>query len=136
MILSFLSTLLTQDTTTNNPLGGDKEITGPAGPLNPDTSLVGAAVGGAPLEKFFSVMLGFFTVIGGLMFLTYFLFAALSWITGGGEKGKVETAKTQMTNAAIGLSIVLVAHAIIGIVGAVLGLDILQPVEVLSRLWK
>ena len=130
MLLSFLTTLIAQ-----NPLDGD--ITGPVEALNPLMEGVGsAATGGKPIEKFFSVMLGFFTVIGGLMFLTYFIFAALSWITGGGDKGKVDSAKTQMTNAAIGLAIILVSHAIIGIVGGVLGLNILQPVEVLSNLWK
>ncbi len=91
----------------------------------PDISTPAGAV--APLGKFLSTLIGFLTTLAGLMFLIYFILAALSWITAGGEKGKIETARGQMTNAAIGLVVVIAAYAIIGIVGGVLGLDILNP---------
>jgi hypothetical protein len=114
-----------------NPLDGT--ITAP-GPFQPSGG-TGAESGGAPLELIFSVLMGFLTVLGGLMFLVYFIFAGLSWITASGDKGKIDKSKTQMTNSVIGLAIMLVSQAIVGIVGAVLGLDILNPVKMLGQLW-
>lgn len=68
------------------------------------------------------------------MFLIYFIVAALSWITAGGEKGKIESARNSMTNAALGLIIVIASYAIVGIVGGVLGLNILNPIQVIGTL--
>lgn len=99
------------------------------------TNITGVASGGMPLETFLSIFLGFFTIVGGLMFLLYFVFAALAWLSAGGEKGKVESAKTQMTNAALGLVVIVMAQFIIGIVSSVLGLNILNPVIALGTLW-
>jgi hypothetical protein len=121
-----IMTLLAQ-----NPLQGT--ITGP-GAFQPTGA--GAAGGGTALASFVSVFLGFFTIIGGLTFLMYFVFAALSWITAGGDKGKVESSKTQMTNGAIGMIVVILAQFIIGIVSSVLGLKILDPVSALMGLWN
>jgi hypothetical protein len=126
MNASFIHRLLAQ-----NPLNG--QFTGP-GAFQPGTG-TGAAAGGTAFETFFSVFLGFFTLIGGLMFLLYFLFGGLTWISAGGEKGKVEAARTQLTNAAIGLIIVILAQFIVAIAGGVLGLKILDPVAALGSLW-
>ena len=114
-----------------NPLEGTFQ--GPSTLFAPDGT--GASAGGTPLETFLSIFLGFFTIVGGLMFLLYFVFAALAWLSAGGEKGKVESAKTQMTNAALGLVVLIMAQFIIGIVSSVLGLKILNPVEALGGLW-
>lgn len=115
-----------------NPLQG--VIKGP-GAFQPNISAGGAAVGGSAVEKFLSVFLGFFTIVGGLMFLMYFIFGGLAWLSAGGEKGKVESARTQLTNAALGLIIVIVSQAIVGIVGGVLGLRILNPAAALGGLF-
>lgn len=120
-----------------DPLGGQR-IEVPGNPLfqpGPLTKYSGAAGGGVPLQALFSVILGFFTIIGGFLFLLYFVMGALSWITAGGDKGKIEHARSQLVNAAIGLIVVIVAQFITGIVGGVLGLDILNPVKSLSNLF-
>ncbi len=70
------------------------------------------------------------------MFLLYFIFGGLTWLSAGGEKGKAEAARTQLTNAAIGLIIVILAQFIVAIAGGVLGLKILDPVAVLGTLFK
>jgi len=84
-----------------------------------------------PLENFFSMFIGFLTILAGLMFLIYFIFAALAWVTSGGDKGKVEHARQQMTNAALGLAITVAAYGIVGVVGKVFGLDILNPASLI-----
>lgn len=89
---------------------------------------------GTPLVKFMSTIIGFLTTIAGLYFLIQMILAGLSWISAGGEKGKVESARSQMTNAALGLIIIIAAYSIVGIVGNVLGLDILNPIVLLRSL--
>lgn len=108
------------------------ELKPPTEAFAPDISSNAGAV--APLGKMLSTIIGFITTLAGLMFLMYFIIAALGWITAGGEKGKIETAKQQMTNAAIGLAIVIATYAIVGIVGGVLGLNILNPGAELIKL--
>lgn len=102
-------------------------------PFAPDLTKKGVNAVTA-LPKFISTFIGFLTTLAGLMFLIYFIVAALSWITAGGEKGKIESARQQMTNAALGLIIVIASYAIVGIVGGVLGLNILNPLQVLDTL--
>ncbi|MEP7167331.1 MAG: hypothetical protein ABI758_05100 [Candidatus Woesebacteria bacterium] len=110
------------------------------GPLKPPTAAftpapgTGAEAGGIPLENFLSNFLGFLTTLAGLMFLIFFIFAALSWITSGGDKGKVESARNQMTQAALGLVVVIAGYGIVGVVGRVLGLDVLNPLKLLQQL--
>lgn len=116
-----------------NPLQGTIQGTSPY--FRPADG-TGAEAGGGAIEKFLSVFLGFFTIIGGLMFLMYFVFGGLAWLSASGDKGKVESARTQMTNAAIGLIIVILAQFIISIVGGVLGISILSPVKMLEGLWQ
>lgn len=81
-----------------------------------------------------SLIIGFLTVIAGLAFLLYFVFGGLQWALAGGDSGKVDSAKKQMTNGAIGLIIVIVAYGVIAVVGTVVGLDILNPGNMLSIL--
>lgn len=106
----------------------------PTAAFAPDPTQPGISAFSTPLVKFLSNFLGFITGLAGIMFLIYLIFAGLSWVTAGGDKGRVESAKQQMTNAALGLVVVIAAYSIAGIVGAVLGLDILNPVGILSTL--
>jgi hypothetical protein len=85
------------------------------------------------LETIISNVIGLMTVLAGLFFLFQFLSAALSWVTSGGEKGKLESARTQMLNATIGLVLVVASYAIIGLIGRVVGIDILQPAAQLQK---
>ena len=87
---------------------------------------------GSTAESLISTIVGVLTVVAGLAFLLYFVLGGLTWITAGGEKDKVQKAQKQMTDAAIGLIIVVVAYFIVGVVGTVLGLDILNPAQLLN----
>lgn len=74
------------------------------------------------------------SVIGGLAFIIYFLLGGLSWLTAGGDKAKVESAQKQITNAVIGLAIILVSYAIILFIEVSLDVNILKP-EFPNALW-
>ncbi|HEX9008135.1 MAG TPA: hypothetical protein VF837_02640 [Patescibacteria group bacterium] len=80
---------------------------------------------------FISALVGTLTVVGGLAFVIYFFLGALKWITAGGDKAKVQDAQSSMVNGVIGLVAITAAYFIVGIVGGVLGLDILNPMKIL-----
>jgi hypothetical protein len=71
------------------------------------------------------------TVVGGLAFVIFFTLGGLKWLTSGGDKGKVQEAQTQMTQGVIGLVAIVAGLFIVGLVGGVLGIDILNPFKTL-----
>lgn len=99
--------------------------------FNPGTTIDTA---GSSVENIFSLIIGFLTVLAGLAFLLYFVFGGLQWVLAGGDQGKVDSAKKQMTNGAIGLIIIVVSYGIVAVVSSVLGLNILAPGEEIIRL--
>lgn len=84
------------------------------------------------LANFISTIINVITITAGLAFLLYFAIGGLKWITSSGEKARAEEAKTELTQAAIGLIVVAVSYFIVGIVGGVVGIDILNPGKLLG----
>ena len=91
-----------------------------------------AANPSVPFGTLISSLITTITVVGSLAFVLYFTLGGLKWIIAGGDKTKVSEAQTSMTQAAIGLIVIVVSYFIIGIVGAVLGIDILNPIKSLN----
>lgn len=89
---------------------------------------------GTTFEQYASTIFGFLTLVAGLAFLLYFALGAIQWIISGGDPQKIEKAKGQMTSAAIGLIAVIAAFTIAGIISLVLGIDILNPANVLNSI--
>ncbi len=87
---------------------------------------------GSLLTEILSSLITTLTVVGSLAFAIYFIIGGLKWITAGGDKNKTEEAKTQMTQASIGLIVVVISFFIIGIISNILGLNILDPATVLG----
>jgi len=83
-------------------------------------------------ETLISTLVGALTAIAGLGFLIYFMIGGITWITAGDDQAKHQKAKKQLTDAAIGLIVVAVAYAIAGVIGVVLGIDILNPATILG----
>ncbi|NMC35869.1 hypothetical protein GYA49_02375 [Candidatus Beckwithbacteria bacterium] len=123
-ILLFLlsTTALAQYAT---PLNPGKGLDGGIGPYNVPIGS-GDIAYLSKLESIFSIVVSFMTILTGLFFIIHFVIGGFTWSTAGGDSQKVETAKTKMTNAAIGLIIVIASYSIIYIIGKVLGLDILN----------
>lgn len=65
-------------------------------------------------------------LIGGLAVLAFFIMGGIAWLTAGGDKTKVEEARNRITNAFIGLALLVGAMAIIAFVSGFLGLNILE----------
>jgi len=52
----------------------------------------------------------------GIILLVIIIYSGFEWMTAGGNSDKVESAKTRMINAVIGLILILAAYAIAGFV--------------------
>ena len=114
--------------TSKNP-GNLGKITGLGG-----FQTIGIGEPGTFLEKVFSNLLGVFTVIAGLMLIIYFVLGAISWMTAGGDPEKVQKAQKQISNAVLGLVLVVLTYSIITIIGQILGLNILNPADDIEKL--
>ena len=88
------------------------------------------------LELLISHAFGVLTVFGGLFFIVTFLIAGINWVTAGGDKGKIEKARISMIQGVLGLVVLIAAYSIIGVVGSVVGLDLLNPAQSLTVLIK
>lgn len=93
---------------------------------------INEAAGG--LVQILSKVLGVITLCAGLWFFFKLVTGAFSYISAEGDKGKVEQAQQKITSAIIGLTLVVIAYALTGIIGRILGLDILNPQNIIPGL--
>lgn len=70
------------------------------------------------------IILGF--VIGALVFFFVMIIGAIQWITSGGDKAAVESARGKITSAIIGIVILFALFAVLRIIGDFFGIGILQ----------
>lgn len=77
-----------------------------------------------------SFSIRFFFVIAGLVALIYLILGALAWITSGGNKESVDKAREKIQAAIIGIILIFVVLAIVGVIENVLnlGLGITKPI--------
>jgi len=62
------------------------------------------------------IAISFALIVAALAFFFILIIGGIKWITSGGDKGKVEGARSQITAGLIGLVIVFAAWAILSIV--------------------
>jgi len=93
-----------------------------------------AAPTGAPtdLGGFIGGAIRIFLIIAAIALLIYMLWGAFDWITSGGEKEKISKAQSKLTNAIIGMFIVVVALAVFQVIGG----NILNIIEITPEGWK
>lgn len=91
--------------------------TGPlANPTDPATTL----------DKVISLTIGVITAIAFIWFTIQFFIGAISWITAGGDKGKLEGAQAKLKTSLVGLVVVISAIFAIQLIGTILGIEILE----------
>jgi cytochrome bd-type quinol oxidase subunit 2 len=86
---------------------------------------------GTQFGNMLSTIVTVLTVVGGLAFVIFFTLGGLKWLTSAGDKSKVSEAQTQMTQGVIGLVAIVAGLFIVGLVGGILGIDILNPFKTL-----
>lgn len=65
-------------------------------------------------------------LVGGLAFLLFFLQGGLTWITAGGDKGKIEEARGKITQGLVGLAVLAASYVIIKFIESAIGLNLLN----------
>ncbi len=107
---------------------------GEGGGLGPFANIFGI---NTAMEKFasgFSAIVGFLTVVGGLWFIIQLIIGALQWVGSGGDKASLQGAQQKITNALVGLIIVVAAVTIIKVIGIFLDFDLLNPASFIEAI--
>jgi hypothetical protein len=125
--MSFLHLIKSVHAAETINVGGIKGI----GPFGFETAGVSGVETQTQLSRILSTIIATLTVVGGLAFVIFFTLGGLKWLTAGGDKAKVSEAQAQMTQGVIGLVAIVAGLFITGIVGGVLGIDILNPFKTL-----
>ncbi len=102
--------------------------------LGPFANLGTEGNAGEAFETVISTVIGIMTIAGMLWFMAQLIIGALGWVSAGGDAKRLEAARGRITNAIVGLTIVVAAWAIIGIIGTILGLEILNPADIIDKL--
>lgn len=72
--------------------------------------------------RFISSVIGILTVVGILWFIFILITGAISWMSAGGDKGKLESAKQRITTGIVGLTILVIATFVIDLIGNIIGI--------------
>lgn len=67
---------------------------------------------------------------GALIFLLYLIWGGVEWIMGGGNKERVENAKSKISNGLLGLAMLAGSYAIVKAIGYILGIDVLANLSI------
>jgi len=86
------------------------------------------------LELWISDIIGVITILGTLFFIVYAFIAAFQWITAAGDKSKIEKAKDRLVWSTLGLILIVASYAIIGLIGGIIGLELLKPAEMIGNI--
>ena len=81
-----------------------------------------------------SVVIGLFTLVAGLWFLVQLILGGYAYMSAGGNKEKAQAASQKITQALIGLVIVILAIFIINLLGYILNIDFLNVGEMIKNL--
>lgn len=122
--------LLAQTETPLGQIGGPTGF-GPWGDLGKEATVDVAA---GKFSEIISNIIGIMTIIAGIWFIFNFISGAYEFLTAAGNEEKIKKAKLRLTHGIIGLIIVIASYAIISLLGALLGFDILNPQEIIKTL--
>jgi len=81
-----------------------------------------------------SNIIGVLTVAGGLWFLVQIFSGVLQWLSSGGEKTALQNAQKRISNSVIGLLILVLAYALISVIGYFLGFNVLNFADIFKNL--
>ena len=94
--------------------------------LKPSANSGFASLGTLTPEKLIPMLIKLLLIVAALVFFFMLVLGGIKWILSGGDKGKTEEARNQITSALVGLVIVFSAWAIAGLIKAFFGVDILN----------
>ena len=97
--------------------------------INPALDFAGSGEGGGILATQFAALWRAAIIVGAILLIMYLLWGAISWITAGGDKAKVEGARNQITHAIVGFAILAGTVALVTFLGSALKIDFLENLE-------
>ena len=80
------------------------------------------------IGQLISALVGILLILSALIAFFYLILGGISWITSGGDKAAMETARNKITHAIVGLIIVGAAWAVMILVQNFLGVQIIGGV--------
>lgn len=115
------------------PLGdiGGTEGFGPWGNLGQALNIKVAA---GYFTDILSRVIGIMTIVAGIWFMFQLIIGAYGYLSAGGNAEAMGKATKSITNALIGLVVIVAAYAIISLLGSLLGFEILQPQKLIPLL--
>lgn len=82
-----------------------------------------------------SKIIGVMTVIAGIWFFFMMIIGGYGYLTAGGDSKKIEEASKKITSALTGLIVIVLAYALISLIGKLLGFpQILNPQDIIKLL--
>ena len=109
-----------------NDLLAQASETGPI--INPVIeAILGSGRGDLAISELMARLYRTIVIVGALALLLYMAWGGISWITGGNDEAKVEQAKNRITNAVIGMAVLVAVVAIAIFLSWVFGFNILNP---------
>jgi len=106
------------------------------GPLGNLVSGLEAPDAFVKFNKVFSTGIGVLTVSAGIWFIIQIFAGTFQWLSSGGEKQALQNAQKRLTNAVLGLFVVIFAYALISIIGLIFGFDVLSPIRSLFGIYS
>ncbi|GAG00420.1 unnamed protein product [marine sediment metagenome] len=82
--------------------------------------------GGQVVANIISSLLSVALVVGAIALLLFLVWGALEWITAGGDSGKIEKARTRITQSIVGILVLSSVIAIFMIVQNILGVSLIN----------
>lgn len=95
--------------------------------LNLENRAIGYEPSGAGLNSLISNIIGVATAFAGIAMVGYFIYGTLTWITASGNEDQIDRAQRAISNAVIGMVLVVLATSIAAIIGVLTGVEILSP---------
>lgn len=114
------------------PINGYKGI-GPLGLNSP--GLMEPSAGVTILNRVLTATIGVMTIVAIIWFTFTLITGAIGIMSSGGDKGALENNKKKITNALIGLLIVITSVFIVDLIGFLIGIDILKIGDWVPILW-
>lgn len=93
-----------------------------------DPTLGGSgADGGTAIANLMARLFQAIVMLGGLAVILFLAWGGFAWLTAGGDKAKVEQAKSRITNAIIGMAVIMATIAVAVFLEFAFGYDLLSP---------
>ncbi len=109
----------------------------PIGPPLSGEGPYGTGGAGSPgkFTQALTSIVGVITLIAGIYFIFLLIFGGIEWMSSGGDKAKLASARSRLFSGVIGLTIVVAGIFIAEIVGNLVGLpNILDPAGIIANL--